>query len=119
VVVDCEDVEAVSAFWAGALGYEIVRRWQDALGLACVELHGPVPAFGRPQLLFQEVDEAKAAKNRMHVDVVVPAGQAPEAEVERLVELGGRIVSDDPHRPWVVLADPEGNEFCLRTGPRT
>src|SRR5687767_15823561 len=74
IVVCCKDVETVSDFWAAALEYQVVRRWQDTLGLECVELDGAVPAFGRPQLLFRQVDEAEAAKNQMHVDVVVPAG---------------------------------------------
>lgn len=118
IAVGCKDVEAVSAFWAAALEYQVVRRWHDTLGLECVELDGAIPAFGRPQLLFRQVDEAEAARNRMHVDVVVPAGIAPQEEVERLVQLGGRVVADDPDCPWVVLCDPEGNEFCVRTGQR-
>jgi hypothetical protein len=67
-----------------------------------------------PDILFLKVPEAKAVKNRLHIDLR-PDDQ--QAEVERLLALGARRVevgqSDDPRTTWEVLADPEGNEFCV------
>jgi hypothetical protein len=117
VAIDCH-VELVSAFWACALGQDFGHRWQDVHGAVYVELDGGPPAFGRPVLLFQQVTEARSTKNRVHIDVVVPAGDAAAQEVARLVELGAGVLDDDDDLPWTVLADPEGNEFCVRSGPR-
>ncbi|WP_420855842.1 VOC family protein [Thermoactinospora rubra] len=64
---------------------------------------------GRPRLWFQRVPEAKTVKNRVHLDL---RSDDLEAEVRRLVELGARELAR--HEDWVVLADPEGNEFCLQ-----
>jgi glyoxalase superfamily protein len=68
-------------------------------------------------LLFERVPETKSAKNRAHLDI--QAGRSREAEVERLMQLGARFVADH-RRPdgagWVVLADPEENEFCVEVG---
>jgi len=61
---------------------------------------------------------AKAGKNRMHVDLVVPAGECAADEIRRLVDLGTRVVAEEQNLPWVVLADPEGNEFCVRSATR-
>jgi hypothetical protein len=70
---------------------------------------------GGHRLLFIEVPEPRTVKNRLHVDLVPAAGTRDE-ELQRLLELGAREV-DDRRRPdgsgWVVLADPEGNEFCI------
>ena len=70
---------------------------------------------GAQRILFIEVPERKQAKNRLHLDLVPAAGTRDE-EVARLLELGATVV-DDLRRPdgsgWVVLADPEGNEFCI------
>ena len=120
VTIDCHDVDKVSVFRARALGQEVGRRWEDGDGVIFVELDGHVtPTFGRPVLLFQRVSEEKACKNRVHVDVVVPAGDAAAEEVTRLVDLGATVVEKAEDRPWVVMADPERNEFCVRVGPRS
>jgi predicted enzyme related to lactoylglutathione lyase len=63
------------------------------------------------QLLFQPVADPTPGKNRMHLDVAAESDQ--QAEVERLVGLGARVLDEAPDHPWVVLADPEGNEFCV------
>ena len=64
-------------------------------------------------MVFVAVPEGKAAKNRLHLDVR-PAGGSPEAEVERLISLGARRADvGQGSSPWAVLADPEGNEFCV------
>jgi predicted enzyme related to lactoylglutathione lyase len=70
---------------------------------------------GQPNLLFIKVPEGKAVKNRVHLDLV-PARDTRDQEAARLLELGAMLVADH-RRPdgtgWVVLADPEGNEFCV------
>jgi hypothetical protein len=58
------------------------------------------------------VPEGRTGKNRLHLDIA-PAVGTQEAEVQRLVDLGATRISDEPEHPWVVLADPEGNEFCV------
>jgi Glyoxalase-like domain len=71
---------------------------------------------GRPRLLFERVPEMKATKNRVHVDI--QAGEQQDAQIERLLALGATLVADHrDHDPgWVVLGDPEGNEFCIEHG---
>ncbi|MEU7529474.1 VOC family protein [Saccharothrix sp. NPDC042600] len=94
------------AFWCAALGYRETRTWTDAKGLEYTELTGD-----GPMLLLQPVAEPKTGKNRLHLDVV--ADRDRDAEVARLVDFGATVVADDPELPWVVLADPAGNEFCV------
>ena len=81
-----------------------------------VEIAGP-PGSG-PSLVFVPVPEAKTIKNRLHIDVN-PVGCDQAQEVERLIGLGARRVDiGQGEQTWVVLADPEGNEFCvLRSRP--
>jgi predicted enzyme related to lactoylglutathione lyase len=108
VVVDCQDAGKLTSFWSAALGYGVLRRWQDADGLTYVELG----VEGRPMLLLQPVPEGKRGKNRLHLDIAAgDLGQ--DDEVRRLVTLGATVISDEPRHPWVVLTDPEGNEFCV------
>ncbi|MFL6124022.1 VOC family protein [Actinophytocola sp.] len=107
IVFDCRDAEAQAAFWCAALDYEITRRWQDKYGVEYVEAN----AEGAPMLLFYPVPDRKTAKNRVHLDVRATGSQYDE--VARLVAIGARVVDDDAMVPWVVLQDPEGNEFCV------
>lgn len=105
LVIDCDDAERLAVFWCGVLDYQVVQR--DA---GSVEIAGQGSG---PTLLFQPVDEAKTTKNRLHIDVNPVAGSQSE-EVERLLELGARRIDIGQHEvSWVVLADPEGNEFCV------
>jgi len=106
-VFDCRDAEALAGFWCAALDYQVVRRWRDAHDIEYVE----AGAAGEPLLLFYPVPDQKRAKNRVHLDVRAVGPQYDE--VARLVALGARIVEDDPAQVWVVLQDPEGNEFCV------
>lgn len=106
-VFDCRDTEALAAFWCAALGYEVTDRWRDAHGTEYVE----ATTEGAPMLLFHPVTDQKRAKNRVHLDMRATVPQYDE--VARLVALGGRVVTDDPAVPWVVMQDPEGNEFCV------
>ncbi|MBE1538003.1 VOC family protein [Actinomadura algeriensis] len=109
-VLDCPDPDSLADFWTAALGYK--RS----------DLHGPYvtltdPDGRRPDVLLQRVPEPKSGKNRMHPDLRVAD---MDAEVARVTGLGARVVRgpfmDDG---WftTVLADPQGNEFCLIVPP--
>lgn len=108
VAVDCRDAEALAQFWCAVLGYQVGARWQDAHGKTYIE----AAAGGRPMLLFHPVPEAKSGKNRLHLDLR-PVDGDQDGEVRRVVDLGAGVVSDESDFPWVVLVDPEGNEFCV------
>jgi hypothetical protein len=84
----------------------------DDRGLSWISATGDYTA--RPMIVFVPVPEAKTVKNRVHLDVN-PSGNEQAAELERLLALGAtRVdVGQSDEVPWVVLADPEGNEFCL------
>ena len=104
LVIDCAQPEELARFWAAVLGGQMVR---DKYG--CVQ----VGTGEGPRLTFIEVPEAKAGKNRLHIDLS-PVGCAQADEVERLLSLGGmRMDVGQGDVSWVVLADPEGNEFCV------
>ncbi|GAA0996977.1 VOC family protein [Subtercola frigoramans] len=104
LIVDCRDFSSLSKWWAEALGWEVVDEDEDG-----VELQNPDGS--KPTLLFLNVPEQKSVKNRLHLDFV-PDDQA--AEVGRLVGLGAtRLDIGQGEQSWVVLADPEGNEFCV------
>jgi hypothetical protein len=91
------------------LGWPVV---EDERGYAWTSATGDYTA--RPMLVFVPVPDAKSVKNRVHIDVN-PAGADQAEELERLLGLGAtRVdVGQSADVPWVVLADPEGNEFCL------
>jgi hypothetical protein len=108
VAVDCRDAERCAAFWCAALGTEIDRRWRDAHGVQYVQIR----TKDGPLLLFQPVPEGRSGKNRLHLDIAPESG-SQEAEVERLMSLGATRLADESEHPWVVLADPEDNEFCV------
>ncbi len=102
----------MSVFWGQVLGFTQDPDNPDEPGdEECLILS----ADGTQRLLFIEVPEPKQVKNRLHLDLV-PAEGTRDDELARLLELGARTV-DDRRRPdgsgWVVLADPEGNEFCI------
>jgi hypothetical protein len=106
------------SFWSQAIGYAEdplnPNNPEDPEGLL-------VAPDGSANVLFVRVPEAKRLKNRVHLDLVPPdsSPEARDAAVERLLALGATVI-DDLRRPdrsgWVVLADPEGNEFCLERG---
>jgi hypothetical protein len=119
IVVDCHDPAVLAAFWAAALGYHVVRAGRGQVEIAAWQREPPdlaeqvqrAPVV--PALVFVAVPEGKGVKNRLHLDIR-PAGCPYEAEVERLIGLGARRADiGQGSRPWVVLADPEGNEFCV------
>ena len=111
VVLDCLQPERLAQFWAEALDYRRAPSSGPYLVL--------VPdAQSGPELVLQRVPEPKAGKNRMHLDLRVPELQP---ELTRLTALGAEVLSPEPIDEdgfrWVVLADPEGNEFCVGTEP--
>lgn len=112
IVIDCTDHEAVVPFWLAALGD--CRRVD--VNEQYVAVAPNVPAIGRPAILFQKVPEAKTVKNRVHLDL---RGDSMAAEVARLVGLGAAVVAERSMGEdirWTVMADPEGNEFCVSGG---
>jgi len=110
LVLDCLDPTALASFWAGALGYTVLGSVENYTLLADATGSGP-------QLLLQKVPEVKAGKNRMHLDI-----DAVDivAEADRLESLGARRIESEvicEHgSSWVLMADPEGNEFCVCDG---
>jgi predicted enzyme related to lactoylglutathione lyase len=123
IVIDCADPDSLIGFWAAALGYEVEfptgSEQERQLLAAHPELEGTAAAAHdpegiRPRLFLQRVPEPKSGKNRVHVDLHVPD---MTAEVGRLEGLGGSILhanlvgSFGEH--WTVMADPQGNEFCV------
>jgi len=131
VTFDCANPDALADFWCEALGYRLQEppdgygswpewlrengvpkeQWNDAS--AAVD-----PDGNGPRLYFQRVPEGKAAKNRVHLDVNV-GRDAVEATLLRLVERGAAVLRPPQTDErlgefWAVLADPEGNEFCLQ-----
>jgi catechol 2,3-dioxygenase-like lactoylglutathione lyase family enzyme len=120
VVVDCEDVLAQSHWWARALDWRIIYETANevvAVPPYVADGAGTVPVGERgPGLIFVPVPEPKSGKNRLHIDLAPAADQDQEAEVRRLEALGARRVDigqDNARVSWVVMADPEGNEFCV------
>ena len=112
-VLDCADPRALASFWTTALGYRSTGDGDPYVVL--------VPKRGRdawPEILLQRVPEPKIVKNRMHLDFRV---DDLDAEVERVVALGAIRLTDEPFDEdgyrWHILADPEGNEFCVVTEP--
>ncbi|MEU7579728.1 VOC family protein [Streptomyces sp. NPDC041068] len=142
LVVDAADPHAQAAFWAETLGYEVEdnsaligrllgvnavpeaatvefrgrRAWRDLIAVR----HPDDPydeesgtGLGR-RILFQRVPEAKTGKNRLHIDVHAEPGRR-DAELARLETLGASVERHvkEPGGEWVIMTDPEGNEFCL------
>ncbi|HEX7187275.1 MAG TPA: VOC family protein [Actinomycetes bacterium] len=131
VTFDCADVPAMVRFWSAVLGYEEQpppppfgswAEWADAQGIPA-ELHDSRgaavdPRGEGPRLFFQRVPEGKTAKNRLHLDVRLSGREGSgglAAEVDRVVGLGAERLDefDEMGSHWVVMRDPEGNEFCI------
>ncbi len=112
ITIDCENPRTLADFWAAALDWKITFEDENEVSL---ELLDGSPEVGRiPDLLFIKNPDLKSVKNRLHLDLR-PLDQ--EAEVSRLESLGAKRIeigqSDDIDTSWVVMADPEGNEFCV------
>ena len=138
VTMDCADPDRLATFWATALGYkkqdppEGYATWREFLAAqgvpedqwssasAIVD-----PSGSGPRIFFQRVPEPKAAKNRVHLDVNAGGGhdtpaderrRRVDAAVERLIQAGATRLRafEERGERWVVMQDPEGNEFCLQ-----
>ena len=107
IVVDARDPRRLAEFWAAVLDHQIVFESDEEVVVAKDKL-------SPPGLLFLRNDEPKTVKNRLHIDLD-PTDQA--AEVERILGLGATRadIGQTGEETWVVLADPEGNEFCVLT----
>jgi 4a-hydroxytetrahydrobiopterin dehydratase len=103
MAIDALDIPAVRPFWAAVLGYE------EGQGRSLVDPEGV-----RPLVWFQQMDEPRPQRNRIHVDVWVAPEEA-EPRIARAIEAGGRLVSEAEAPSFWVLADPEGNEACICT----
>jgi predicted enzyme related to lactoylglutathione lyase len=103
--IDAHDPSRLGAFWAAALGYRVLDEDDDVVIVGADE-------HAYPGLCIVKVPEGKTVKNRLHIDL---DPDDRDAEVERLIALGARRVEvgQGPDVTWVVLADPEGNEFCV------
>ena len=109
IVIDAADPDALRAFWVAAMRYEP----HGSAGA----YRSATPPAGEPgpKLVFQQVDDPQTpTKNRLHLDIIV--ADEIDAETDRLLGLGATKVSElieEVGTSWIVLADPEGNEFCL------
>jgi len=113
VTFDCADPRALARFWARVTGWPLLEEPAPGYDEAAVG----VASEGRPRLYFVAVPEGKTVKNRLHLDIV-PDDRTQDEEIARLAGLGATVVSDQrPEFGWVILADPEGNEFCVELSP--
>jgi Glyoxalase-like domain len=116
IVIDSRDPRQLAEFWAAVLGYTIIDEGAEGeVEIASWEPEAEAvrAAVTPPTLLFVPVPEGKTVKNRLHLDVS-PVDRGQDDEVERLLALGARHVDiGQGEQSWVVLADPEGNEFCV------
>ncbi|MFJ3579289.1 VOC family protein [Streptomyces rubiginosohelvolus] len=117
LAIDCADPAALARFWCSVLDYEVqgVEEGEEVVTIGPPSVPegknrpGPVP----PALTFARVPEGKTLKNRLHIDVN-PTDREQDEEVERLLALGARRADvGQGGASWVVLTDPEGNEFCV------
>ena len=107
LIVDARDPDLLARFWGDVLGWEVGESRDEFAWLK-----PPGPAV--PLIAFVPVPEGKAVKNRIHIDVS-PTDRSRDEEVERVLALGAHRadVGQGEDVSWVVLADPEGNEFCV------
>jgi catechol 2,3-dioxygenase-like lactoylglutathione lyase family enzyme len=125
LVLDCRDPAALAAWWAEVLGWEVLGTEDDGTeddgteddGTVEIGPAGQPPGGPVPTILFEPVPEPTPGKLRLHLDLNA-TDRDQDAELQRLLTLGARPVDvgQGPLREdmtWHVLADPEGNEFCL------
>jgi len=116
LAIDCADPSGLARFWCLVLDYEVQDEGDGIVIIGSPTVPegknrlGPIP----PMLTFARVPEGKTVKNRLHMDVN-PTDTDQDEEVRRLLALGARHadVGQGDDASWVVLADPEGNEFCV------
>jgi predicted enzyme related to lactoylglutathione lyase len=105
IVVDSRDPARLARWWAEVLGFRVTVEKPDLVAIAGAD-------DSHPAITFVPVSDEKTGKNRLHLDLA-PDDQS--AEIERLLDMGARHaeIGQPPGTGWMVLADPEGNEFCL------
>ena len=109
IVVDCEEPERLAEFWCSVLHWTVVDRDEGSVEIG--------DGNQLPTLLFEPNPDGKTVKNRIHLDVRAVDGNQ-KAEVERMLRLGAKTIDiGQGNVSWVVLADPEDNEFCVLQGP--
>ena len=113
VVIDAHDLPAMARFWAQVLGWRILSEREREVVIGA-DATAPVG------ICFMPVSDVKTTKNRLHLDLSPDPGEQ-EAEIERILALGARRVDigQTGAESWTVLADPEGNEFCVVRPKRT
>jgi hypothetical protein len=107
VAIDAVNPRVVAEFWCAVLGWVLLEEDEGGISIGAADAHWPTIDVCR-------VPEAKTVKNRLHLDLRAD-GVGQPAELQRLLNLGAKPVDvgQEPDVSWVVLADPEGNEFCL------
>jgi hypothetical protein len=120
LAIDCADPRSLARFWCSVLDYEVQAEDDGTVTIGApsapdgTQRPGPVP----PTLTFARVPEDKTVKNRLHIDLN-PTDREQDDEVRRLLGLGARYADvGQGDESWVVLADPEGNEFCVLASRR-
>lgn len=107
IVVDTDDLPGLARFWSAVLGWQVLSEREREVVIG-PEVDAPVG------MCFMPVSDRKRTKNRLHLDLTTDAADR-EAEIERIITLGARRVDvgQGGDESWVVLADPQGNEFCV------
>ncbi|MGH2759815.1 MAG: VOC family protein [Actinomycetota bacterium] len=106
LVLDCSDPQALAPFWAAALGYEVIADVGNYVMLLAANRQGP-------KLLLQRVPEDKTTKNRVHFDVETADIESMANELESIGARRMGAVQAEHGSRWIVMNDPEGNEFCV------
>jgi hypothetical protein len=108
--ITCDGTREVGYFWSAALGWPLVWDQNEETAIRAPDLTGPMITWGGPPL------HPKSGKNRLHLDIAPPADGDQRAEVDRLISLGARRIDiGQGDVDWVVMADPDDNEFCVLT----
>jgi len=111
-VIDCADPARQAGFWSAALGWEIGHQEESWTAVWPAGYSYPEPTA--LPLVFVTVPEAKTTKNRVHLDLSTTSAEHQRSQVRRLLGLGAAVADiGQGEVPWTVLADPEGNEFCV------
>jgi catechol 2,3-dioxygenase-like lactoylglutathione lyase family enzyme len=113
IVIDSRDLPAQARFWCGVLDWKILSEREREIVIG--------PSADAPVgICLMPVDDPKTVKNRVHLDLT-PGPDGRDAEVQRILGLGGSLpdIGQTGAESWIVLADPEGNEFCIIRPKRT
>jgi predicted enzyme related to lactoylglutathione lyase len=117
IVIDCSDLDVSAQFWSGVLGYTIGEPVPELASTGRYRSLQPESGAGI-DVLLQRVPDVKGQKNRLHLDLRTPD---LDAEVSRVLGLGARLLTREPVTEdgwsWHILADPDGNEFCVLQPP--